>query len=336
MAVPCERVGEAEEVPALRAVEVAAVDQDGGAVDGAPVVGAGEDAAGGVHEVDVDIVLDRRAGCVVVVEGDGVDFACAGEFGAVYDHFGKGVVIEVVEGQVVAGAGGSRGIADAEVLCIVAEERGEGLAVAEEAGVACAADFAYPEGILDNGEESADGDVVSIRGNHSIGGTVGVGSVDDFVVAVGRSLPREESGGGVGSSHKVDRTRARGVVDMDVVDGHGFAEVWIAGLGVLVEPEEGDAADAVDGVEGGGVGVPVGVETCGSDSVEVVDVAPGRGDVAGGGDSRQGRVDEEYHHAVVGVAEGTADAGAEGDGETGVHRAEVDVAVDGSIDNFGV
>ncbi|MBQ5530803.1 MAG: hypothetical protein IIT98_02225 [Kiritimatiellae bacterium] len=97
-----------------------------------------------------------------------------------------------------------------------------------------------------------------------------------------------------------------------------------------------NAMDAVNGVEGGGVGVPVGVETCGSDAVEVVDVAPGRGDVAGGGDSRQGRVDEEYHHAVVGVAEGTADACAEGDGEAAVHGAEVDVAVDGSIDNFGV
>ena len=76
--------------------------------------------------------------------------------------------------------------------------------------------------------------------------------------------------------------------------------------------------DAADIVERSFVGTPVGVATYGDSAVEVVDVAPRSGDVGRGGYCRDGRIDEHDHHAIVVVADGTAYASAESEGEAAV------------------
>ena len=210
-------------------------------------------------------------------------------------------------------------------------EGGESNAIGIEASV-CATEFTYPDTILSGRNKTSEGEIVGV-GNDCTVNSVTHLTVSNLVGSAGRTHPSQQCRSGGRNCLESDRTRAGAVGDVDVVHCAGLRDIGVAGTGVLVEPEEGHALDAADGVEAGLVGGPVGVEVDGGDTVEVVHVAPRRSDIGGGGNGGQARVDQKDHHGVVAGIGGTTGAGAEGDGVAAVDGAEVNVAVGGGVDH---
>ena len=69
--------------------------------------------------------------------------------------------------------------------------------------------------------------------------------------------------------------------------------------------------DAADSIERGLVSLPGSIEAYRGDTIEVVHIAPRRGDAGAGGYGSNGRIDKEDHEAIVIVGDGTADTSAE-------------------------
>ena len=152
------------------------------------------------------------------------------------------------------------------------------------------------------------------------------------IIAIGRTIPTQ-----LGRCHsdiggtEIGGSGAADIVDADVVDrGGGGYEGF--GTGSLVEPEESQALNSLHRVEIDTDSGPVS-ETNHGERSHIIDHAPRRGEVGIGGDHRYGRVDQEYHKGIVGVAGGATRTGAEGEVERGVDGSKVDVAIGGDIDN---
>ncbi len=268
---------EGKVVPTLSAVERTGIDlESNGSVEEHHVGSGSKRALGCGLQIDGAVVLDRGGRCIVIVVADVLDIVDTHQIGAVDNGLGESVSIEVVDRSIVAGTCG--GFATNIILNgIVANQRGERNAIAEDTAVGIAY-LLHPSTIVGQVVEASDSDIVGIGSNILVGaGRSALFAIGHAVgYTRGRTIPEDTGGAGSDSGFlyiHIHRTRAVGHINVDIVH-NGGAELEVAIAGALVEPEEGNTFDTVNGIEGGTAEGPSSIETDVGNTVELVHAAP--------------------------------------------------------------